>query len=70
MVAVFIKAIFSCLNLKPNDGFLPYSMVFKILKTGHGLTDIIIASDKFKPVPHPDFFGHNGTYIYCVLEWN
>ena len=39
-------------------------------KTGRGLTDIVIAWDKFKPILHPEYFGNNGTYIYCVLEWN
>ena len=39
---VFVKAIFSCLNLKPDDGFLPYNMAKVFNKTGHGLTDIVI----------------------------
>ena len=39
---VFIEAIFSCLNLKPDDGFLPCSMPEAFNKTGHGLTDIIL----------------------------
>ena len=39
---VFMKAIFSCLNLKPDDGFFPYNMPEVFNKTGHGLTDIII----------------------------
>ena len=26
-------------------------------KTGHGLTDIVIAWDEFKAVLHPEFFG-------------
>ena len=38
---VFAKAIFSCLNLKPDDGFLPYSMPKLFNKTGHGLTDTV-----------------------------
>ena len=40
---VFVKAIFSCLNLKPDDGFLPCNMSELFSKTGHGLTDILIA---------------------------
>ena len=40
---VFMEAIFSCLNLKPEDIFLPYSMPEVFNKTGHGLTVIIIA---------------------------
>ena len=53
---VFAKAIFSCLNLKPDDGFLPYNMPELFNKTGHGLTDIVIAWDEFKPVLHPEYF--------------
>ena len=53
---VFVKAIFSCLNLKPDDGFLPYNMPELFDKTRHGLTDIVIASDEFKPVLHPEYF--------------
>ena len=39
---VFVKAIFSCLNLKPDDGFLRYNMS-ELFKTGHGLTGTVIA---------------------------
>ena len=53
---VFVKAIFSCLNLKPNDGFLPYNMPEVFNKTGHDLTDIAILRDEFKPVLHPESF--------------
>ena len=38
--AVFMEAIFSCLNLKSDDGFLGYIMAEVFNKTGHGLTDI------------------------------
>ena len=40
---IFMGAIFSILNLKPDDEFLPYSMPEVFNKTGHCLTDIIIA---------------------------
>ena len=51
--------------------FLPCNMPEFFNKTGHGLTDVVIAGDKIKPVLHPEsIFGNNGTYIYCVLEWN
>ena len=40
---VFVKAILSYLDLKPDDGFLPYNMPELFNKTGHGLTDIVIA---------------------------
>ena len=36
--AVFMEAIFSCLNLKPERGFLVYIMPEVFNKTGHGLT--------------------------------
>ena len=40
---VLVKAIFSRLNLKLDDGFLPYNILELFNKTGYGLTDIIIA---------------------------
>ena len=40
---VFVKAIFSCLNLKPDDGFLLYNMPDVFNKTEYGLTNIVIA---------------------------
>ena len=54
---VFVKATFSCLNLKPEDGFLPYNMPDDFNKTGHGFTDIVIAWCESKSVLHPDYFG-------------
>ena len=53
---VSMQAIFSCLNLKHDAGFLPYSMPEVFSKTGHCLTDIMIARAEFKPVLHPEFF--------------
>ena len=40
---VFVKAIFSCLNLKPDNGLLPYIMPELFNKTGPDLTEIVIA---------------------------
>ena len=40
---VFMKAIFSRLNIKPHDGNLPCCMTDLFNKTGQGLTDIIVA---------------------------
>ena len=40
---VFVKAIFSCLHLKADDAFLPYTMPVLFSKTGHGLRNIVIA---------------------------
>ena len=40
---VFMEATFSCLNLKLDDGFLPYSMLEIFNITGHDLTDITIS---------------------------
>ena len=57
---VFVKAIFSCLNLKPEDGFLPYNMPDVFNKTGHGFTDIVICTQII--------LGNNGKCIYCMLE--
>ena len=40
---MFVKPIFSCLNLKPDDGFLPDNMPKVFNKTGHGLTGTAIS---------------------------
>ena len=42
-VGSICKAIFSCLNRKPDYGFLPYNMPELFNKSGYDLTDIIIA---------------------------
>ena len=34
---IFVKAILPCLNLKPDDGFLPYTMPEDFNKTGLGI---------------------------------
>ena len=52
---VFVKAIFSCLNLKSDDGFLLYNMLEVFNKTEYGLTNIIIACDEFKSVLHREY---------------
>ena len=39
---VFVKAVFSCLHLKTDDRFLPYTMPVLFNKTEHGLRDIVI----------------------------
>ena len=39
---VLVKVIFPRLNLKPDDGFLPFHMHEVFNKTGHCFTDIII----------------------------
>ena len=53
---VFMEASFLRLNLKPDDGVLPYSMLEVFNKTGHGLLDII-AWAEFKPVLYQEVFG-------------
>ena len=63
MKAIFGKAIFSCLNLKSDDGFLPYNMPKVLIK-------LIMASQALQ-VPEMNLsqsiFGNN---VYCMLEWN
>ena len=54
--SIFVKAIVSCLNLRSDVEFLPYSMRKVFNKTGHGLTGIVIAWDEFKPVLHTEYF--------------
>ena len=44
--AMFVKAIISCLNLKPDDGCLPYNIPKVFNKTGNGLTGTAIAWDE------------------------
>ena len=45
---VFIEAVFSKINLKPDEGFLAYNMPEIFVKTGHVLTDIVIDCKEFK----------------------
>ena len=52
---IFMEAIVSCLNLKP-DNWLPYSMPEVFNKSRHGLAGIIIVWAEFKPVLHPKIF--------------
>ena len=40
---VFVKAILSCLNLKPDNVFLRYNMPELLNKAGHVLTVIVFA---------------------------
>ena len=56
MKAIFVKATFSCLSLKPDDGSLPYNMPKAFNETGNGLTGIVIAWDEYKPVLHIVFW--------------
>ena len=51
-----MEAIFSRSNLKPDDGFLPYSLLEVFKKTGYGFTNIVVAQAGLKPVLHPEFF--------------
>ena len=64
---VLMEAIFSWLDLKPDEVFLLYSMPKVFSKTGHGFTDIIISLDKFKPVLHPEIFW-TGLYVYLLCS--
>ena len=45
---VFMEAVFSKTNLKPDEGFLAYSMPELFIRTGNGLTDIVIDWTEFK----------------------
>ena len=61
-----MKAMFSCLNLKPDDGFLPHNMPELFNKTQHGLTDIVITWDEFKTALHPQYFWEWYIYLLCA----
>ena len=66
---VFVKAMFSCLNLKPDDGDLSYNMSEVCNKAGHALTNVIIVCDELKPVFHPEFvlsFFFEQQYVYLL----
>ena len=45
---VFMEAVFSKINLRPDEGFVAYNMPGIFVKTGHGLTDIVIDCTEFK----------------------
>ena len=45
---VFLETLFNELDLKPDDGFLLKKMPDIFVKTGHGLTDMVIYSTEFK----------------------
>ncbi|XP_057292615.1 uncharacterized protein LOC130621337 [Hydractinia symbiolongicarpus] len=45
---IFLSTLFSQINLKPPSGFLLQKMPDIFVKTGHGLTDLIIDATEFK----------------------
>lgn len=45
---VFMEAVFSKINLVPDEGILSYNMHEIIMRTGHGMTDIVIDCTDFK----------------------
>ena len=45
---VFLETIFNEIDLKPEDGFLIKKMPDIFVKTGHGLTDMVIDCTEFK----------------------
>ena len=52
---VFVKVIFLCVNIKCDDGVLPYNMPEVFEKNKHGLADKAITWGEFKPVLHPQY---------------
>ena len=44
---VFLETMFTCINLKPGASFLLKQMPDIFVKTGHGLTDMIINCTEF-----------------------
>ena len=53
---VFVKVIFLCVNIKCDDGFLPYNMPEVFEKNKHGFADNATTWGEFKPVLHPKYF--------------
>ena len=45
---VFMETIFSRINLRPDKNFLAHTMPEIFIKTGHGLTDMVIDCTEFK----------------------
>ena len=45
---VFLETVFSGLDFKPEQGFLMKKMPEIFVKTGHGVTDMIIDCTEFK----------------------
>ena len=46
--AVFLETLFRKLNLKPSEGYLLKKMPHVFVKTGHGMTDMVINCTEFK----------------------
>ena len=62
-----MRAMFSCLNVKPDDIFLPYNIPKAFNKTGHGLTGIVTAWYEFKPVLHSQIYIKGKTYAKSLV---
>ena len=45
---VFMEAVFSKINLVPDEGILAYNMHEIIMRTGHEMTDLVIECTDFK----------------------
>ena len=44
----FLETLFRKLNLKPSEGYLLKKMSHLFVKTGHGMTDMVINCTEFK----------------------
>ena len=45
---IFLATIFNEIDLKPASGFLLKKMPKSFIKTGHGLTDLVVDATEFK----------------------
>ena len=59
----FLEAIFSCLNLNPDDGFSPYNMAEVFNKTGHGVRPLQEPEMNLSQFCSQSFFGNSGAYM-------
>ena len=50
--ALFLESTFNQLNFQPDEGYLLQKMPDIFVKTGHGLTDIVIDCTEFKFGPN------------------
>ena len=64
---MFVEAIFSCLNLKTDDGFLPYNMPKVFNKLDMASQALQLPEMNLSQFCPQSIFGNN---VYCMLEWN
>ena len=69
---VFLETIFTYINPMPEAGFLLKKMPDIFVKTGHGLTDMIIdcTEFKFQHVSNLDLNSHRQSLHWNCTKWD